>query len=336
MRDFLKRIVTTIAPRVPDPVVTRLLGRFCPIFMLHRVGPERHSHAQSLAHIEACLTYMRRHRYRPLSLSDLGGLLAAQSPLPERSVVFTVDDGFIDHYEYAAPLFARYDTPLTCFVITDFLDGKLWPWDDQLPYVFSRTTKAGFSLRLPDGTVIEVDLQREKPLTVATQLREKLKTLPQDSLYDWIASLYTAADVERPHVPPSGMEPMSWNDARRFVDMGHTIAPHTRSHRIVSQLSDTESQDEISGSARRVTEQLGVAATVFAYPTGRLQDFSARDIGYAAAAGIRCAVSTEPRATRPRDELFALPRFSLPDSLADFAQYLSFVESAKARLRSYR
>ena len=52
--------------------------------------------------------------------------------------MFTIDDGFIDHHDIAGPLFADYDIPLTFFLVTGFIDGELWPWDDQLSYAIGR------------------------------------------------------------------------------------------------------------------------------------------------------------------------------------------------------
>jgi peptidoglycan/xylan/chitin deacetylase (PgdA/CDA1 family) len=192
------------------------------------------------------------------------------------------------------------------------------------------------ALTLPGGARFSIDLGKSSAASMATQLRDALKAKPQDSLYEWLAAFYELADVELPCKPPPGMEPMSWANARAFVAMGHTIAPHTCSHRILSRLSDAESKSEISASAHRVAEQTSTQPAVFAYPTGRLQDFSVRDTGFLRDEGYRCAVSTEPRSVLSSDNIFALPRFSLPSTLTDFCQYLGFIEVAKARLCDYR
>ncbi|MCG3169184.1 MAG: hypothetical protein CALGDGBN_00697 [Pseudomonadales bacterium] len=335
MRTTLKRSIAAIALRTPAAVLTPLLGRFCPIFMLHRVHEGNGTHGQSLAHVERCLALLRRHRFRPLALPELARRLAADEPLPPKSVAFTIDDGFADHAEIAGPLFARHDVPLTCFVITGFLDGTLWPWDDQIAHALTQSPLPGFTLPLPaDGATWQVDLASEGArATAITALRERLKTGSQDRLYDWLPALYAAAAVEAPERAPEAYRPMRWEDARRFVAAGHTIAPHTVSHRILSRLGDAESRVEITQSVARVHAMTGEAPRVFAYPTGRAADFTARDRGFAAAAGIDCAVSTEPRTMVAGDHVLALPRFSLPDSVEDFVQYLSFVELLKERLR---
>ncbi len=335
MRNPLKHWIAAAALRTPAALLRPLLGQFCPIFVLHRVHDGSGTRGHSAVHVERCLALLRRHRFRPLALPELAHRLAADEPLPPKSVVFTIDDGFADHAEIAGPLFTRYDVPLTCFVITGFLDGTLWPWDDQIAHALTQSPLPGFTLPLPaEGAAWQVDLADPGARAAAIgALRKQLKTDPQDRLYDWLPTLYAAAAVEVPERAPEACRPMRWDDATRFVAAGHTIAPHTVSHRILARLGDAESRAEITRSVARVHAMTGEAPRVFAYPTGRAADFTARDRGFAAAAGIDCAVSTEPRTMVAGDHALALPRFSLPDSVEDFVQYLSFVELLKERLR---
>lgn len=334
MRHVLKRALSVLAGRIPGEAIKPFLGDFCPIFMLHRLraGPAGGS-GQSAAHIERCLAYARRHGFEPLSLPDLAHRLASRQPIPKKSVSFTIDDGFIDHAEIGGPLFARYDIPLTCFVITGLLDGELWPWDDQVVWVLAHTPKRQFAFLMPDGEQRTVDLQHVRAEIAANAIRNRLKELPQDQLYAWLQDFYAAADVEVPAQAPEAFRPMSWADAQRFAAQGHVIAPHTRTHRILSQLPDEQARAEIVDSTARVNEMMQTSARVFCYPTGRLCDFSEREYPHLASAGITGAVCTEARTATPADPLMALPRFALPDNLEDFVQYLSFVEVLKEKLR---
>ncbi|MFM7274308.1 MAG: polysaccharide deacetylase family protein, partial [Gammaproteobacteria bacterium] len=193
-----------------------------------------------------------------------------------------------------------------------------------------------FALELPGGKTEQFDLDTQDAGRLASALRDRLKTLPQDALYPWLSRLYAAAAVDEPSEPPPDMQPMSWPEARRFIAMGHAIAPHTRTHRILSQLSDAASHAEISDSAARVLTETEKRSAIFAYPTGRLQDFGAREMSVLGEQGIGCAVSTDPRAVLGGDRIHALPRYSLPDTVEDFAQYLGFFEVLKARLRAQR
>lgn len=253
MRSAIKRLGTAIALRVPRFMLPVLFGQFCPIFMLHRIGEVDGVHGQSVEHVERCLALLRHGRFHPLSLEQLGALLRNADPIPPRSVVFTIDDGFRDHAEVAGPLFAKYDVPLTCFVVTGFLDGHLWPWPEQVTHIIEETRRSEFTIALPDGSNHSVSLttgNRRKDEAFA--LRERIKQLPQDNIYDWLDGLYRAAEVDRPDRAPPGYQPMTWQAARHFAESGHTIAPHTYSHRILSRVSDVVSRAEIQKSVTRV------------------------------------------------------------------------------------
>ncbi|HEY1392223.1 MAG TPA: polysaccharide deacetylase family protein, partial [Methylibium sp.] len=47
-----------------------------------------------------------------------------RQPLPRRSVVITIDDGYESVYRYAFPLLRKYGFPATLFVYTDFIGAR--------------------------------------------------------------------------------------------------------------------------------------------------------------------------------------------------------------------
>jgi peptidoglycan/xylan/chitin deacetylase (PgdA/CDA1 family) len=333
MREALKGMSLLLSGLVPDSLARAMLGQFFPIFVLHRIREDDDGRANTVAHVDACLAYVRKRGFNCLSLTQLESLLGNEAEIPRNTVIFTADDGFKDQAEIAGPLFARYDVPLTCFVITDFLDGRLWPWDDQVAYVIEHTNQPAISLALPDGTPFSIDLGRHSRGIARSLLRDLLKRQPQATLYAWLDTFYAAAGVEQPATAPIPYRAMSWEDAKTFSRLGHTIAPHSCTHRILSQLSDTESREEIVRSVARVNEVMASKPSIFAYPTGRTGDFGARESGYLREAGITLALSTESRTAVPGDALLALPRYSLPRNIRDFAQCLSFIEVAKERMR---
>jgi peptidoglycan/xylan/chitin deacetylase (PgdA/CDA1 family) len=69
---------------------------------------------------------------------------------------------------------------------------------------------------------------------------------------------------------------MSWGDVRELRRKGFEIGSHSVTHRRMSELSDAELEEELSESRRTLEVELGEVVRVFAYPFGRLGDYSHR------------------------------------------------------------
>lgn len=334
MNNFSSKILSLMVEMTPQLLVKRYIGNPVPIFMLHRLSSSSKEKSKKYqSHVKWCLNYIRKHKYNPISLDHLVKSIITGSPINSKSVVFTIDDGFYDQYETGSPLFSEFDIPLTCFVITDFLDGKLWPWDDQITYIINNTKLNSFMLILPEGKPFSYTLTPQNRPQKITELRNTLKKLDQTDLYTWIEYFYNTAEVLRPSTIPEKFQSMSWGDAQQFINSGHSIAPHTKTHRILSQLSEREAKEEIEGSCSRVETELKGSSKLFAYPTGRTEDYLNRDISILKNSGISCSVVTEPDYYSNKSGLYSIPRFGLPETRFHFIQYLSFFEALKNRIR---
>ena len=120
------------------------------ILMLHRfTQPEVGVFGTDPATLRDQLAYLRRHRYRLLSLTDMVSLLEGRDGRwTTPAVAFTVDDGYAGFASVAAPMFAEFDCPVTLFVTTGFLDGRLWLWWDRAGYVFTHASRSSVVVRL--------------------------------------------------------------------------------------------------------------------------------------------------------------------------------------------
>jgi peptidoglycan/xylan/chitin deacetylase (PgdA/CDA1 family) len=100
-----------------------------PILCYHRFGTGASKMIVSPAQFEAQLEWLARHQFHVLRLSELAGFLAAREPLPQRSVVITIDDGYESVHRHAFPLLKKYGFAATLFMYTDFVnvgEGLSW------------------------------------------------------------------------------------------------------------------------------------------------------------------------------------------------------------------
>jgi peptidoglycan/xylan/chitin deacetylase (PgdA/CDA1 family) len=72
----------------------------------------------------AHLDRMLAEGYQTITLYDLHAHLAADTPLPEKPVILTFDDGYRDNYENAFPLLKERGMTATFFVVSDFIDEQ--------------------------------------------------------------------------------------------------------------------------------------------------------------------------------------------------------------------
>lgn len=101
-----------------------------PILCYHRFGNGGARMVVSPSGFAAQLDWLARNQYTVLRLSQLAEFLAGKQPLPPRSVVITIDDGYESVYRHAFPLLKKHGFPATLFVYTDFIgvgDGLSWP-----------------------------------------------------------------------------------------------------------------------------------------------------------------------------------------------------------------
>ena len=149
---FRRQVLTLLDAPVVARVLRRSLWHRLIIFMFHRFEhPDRGIEGHDPGSVRTFLENLRATGYELISLREgIRRLEGKDQPL-KKAVAFTIDDGYADHAEVAAPLFAAFDCPVTTFVTTGFLDGELWLWWDQVRYVFENTDRKSLLVELPDG-----------------------------------------------------------------------------------------------------------------------------------------------------------------------------------------
>ena len=87
--------------------------------------------------LERLLSQLRKLGYQSVSSRDFRAWQRGDLPLPERTVVFTFDDGYASHIELVAPLLVRYHFSGTFFITTNLVGqpGYL-TWDQLRRLVF--------------------------------------------------------------------------------------------------------------------------------------------------------------------------------------------------------
>ena len=106
---------------------------------------------------------------------------------------------------------------------------------------------------------------------------------------------------------------LTWRDCRELAAHGMGFGSHSRTHRRLSSLSDSEARTELYESKAEIEDQLGQAIVDFSAPYGRpREDFQVdRDIDLARAAGYRSFATTARGPMGPGDSPMSILREGL-------------------------
>jgi len=122
--------VAVIPLRVRNPTGVNASGyQTVPILCYHRFGNRWGKLAVTPAAFEAQMDYLARNGYSVISLKQLARFLEGTEPLPPKSVVLTIDDGYRSTYDVAFPILRKHGFPATVFLYSDFVgasDALTW------------------------------------------------------------------------------------------------------------------------------------------------------------------------------------------------------------------
>jgi len=126
---------TGVRRALPSKDVWNRLTRGPVLLMYHAFGNSGEPASRYVVPIRRFrqqLAWLKRRRYRVLSLQELIDMRARHRLPPSRSVVITIDDGYSDAEALALPALQRAGFPATLFVVTGFV-GNHNQWTEEPP-----------------------------------------------------------------------------------------------------------------------------------------------------------------------------------------------------------
>jgi peptidoglycan/xylan/chitin deacetylase (PgdA/CDA1 family) len=216
-----------------------------------------------------------------VSLDDVLAAREGRAGLPPRAVLLTFDDAYDDFAEVAWPLLRHHGLPATLFVPTAFPDapGQAFWWD-RLHDAVARTPAPALDSpvgRLSLGSPVERD-------AAAHALRTFVKSRPHEEAMGHVDALLD--DLEAPERPSPVL---GWDRLRALAAEGLALAPHSRTHPLLTRVGPDRLAEEVAGSRADLERELGSAPPAFAYPSGANDDVV---VAALAAAGYRVAFTT--------------------------------------------
>jgi peptidoglycan/xylan/chitin deacetylase (PgdA/CDA1 family) len=220
--------------------------------------------------------------YTPGTLGEMATRFALGDRPARPLLAITFDDGQRDNYRHARGVLSAHAVHASFFVVANATEHNETLWHDRVAYALHELwtrERASAQTFLKKHAVNA----HEDPIGAAVA---HAKLMTPGAREEFVSELESVAGgALRPHW--DGM--MSWDELKQLHQEGHEIGSHSRSHAILPLVSDTQLNDEITGSRNQLRQRLGFEIESFCYPNG---DCDARVAAAVERAGYRHAVTT--------------------------------------------
>lgn len=248
------------------------------VYMLHHVTEKELSRIPTNEDLKVSPEFLEKQilKYKNkgfdfISLDQLNDIVKSDNT-PERPfVVFTIDDGYLDNYTKALPVFERHQVPFTIFVATDFVDhhAVLW-WDSIEDLIMTHE-----SVVTSDGVCYGCGSYQQRWDTFR-YLRERVLNLDQKNLEQELNNMFSNYEID--WYEPIRKKAMSWEQVVLLANHPLcTIGGHTISHPALSKLSMDEASREISEGKKILEQKTSKSVSYFAYPYGTPNEVGERE-----------------------------------------------------------
>ena len=227
------------------------------VYMLHHITDKNPNGIPTNEDLKVSPTFLERiilsykaNGFDFISLDELPVILSSIQKLEDPFIAFTIDDGYLDNFTYALPIFERHQVPFAIFVATDFIDQKTILWWDVL-----------------EDLVLHNDIiqfNRQSLKFDQSQLIEILQKTFSDYHIDWYKPIREKA--------------MTWGQVKELSQHPLcTIGGHTVSHPALNQLSDDDFRQEVKVGIEKLESITGKKINHFAYPYGSPNEIGERE-----------------------------------------------------------
>ncbi|CDE10198.1 putative uncharacterized protein [Clostridium sp. CAG:354] len=138
---FLTLLVTLLTVGISIVIATSEDYIDVPIIMYHSIlkDPSRsNKYTVTPAVLEEDLKYIKDKGYTTVTIADLISYVYDDSPLPEKPIVLTFDDGHYNNYGYLFPLLEKYDMKAVISIVGSYTDKFTETDEANLNYSYLR------------------------------------------------------------------------------------------------------------------------------------------------------------------------------------------------------
>lgn len=249
--------------------------------------------------------------YNVINFHHLNEIEAGRSTLPERPLVITFDDGYLDNYEYAYPILKKYNLTAVFYLSTDYIGSDNIFWFEQLIYCGKKDILPIEKLRpFLDQSFSCLE---HSPIEYAKQLRWYMMNLKNAERLVLMKFIERIISENLSHSDLKLVSTMSWGNVKDMAMGGMEIGSHTKSHLILTNASIEEFTTELADSKQIIEQIINKDVVSISYPVGNM-NFQLSDgmLKKVEKAGYRWGVSyVSGCSDYPFESGYSLPRLKV-------------------------
>lgn len=287
------------------------------ILLFHRVCPttktERVAGCSGLEvtplYLEQVISFFLERDCDFISLNELVVRLQGNH-FDKKFVVITFDDGYLDNFTCAYPIFKKYNVPFAIYITTGFIDRISIMWWHLLEDLLLNNDHIHFeiggsrfdfqcdTLVKKEKVFLEISLliTGKNEIEYLDVIKRVFTNYPID-IYSWSNNLC-----------------LNWDQIRQlYNDPLVTIGTHTVNHYALNKVSSKVLEREIIESKKRMESQLGGEIRHFSYPHGDKGEVEKREFKALEASSFVTATTTRMGNIFPahKNHLQCLPRITM-------------------------
>jgi len=212
-------------------------------------------------YLESLIILLTKEKYAFVSIDELYELMS-KNKIKKKLIVFTLDDGYKDNYEYGLPIFDNYSIPFTIYVSTSFPERSALFWW----YLLEDIILENDFIELNDGSIFNCFHKEEKE-KVFLNIRQKILTLNQDNFSFNLNDLLLKYALNLSKY--NNILGLTWSDINKLsLNPLVTIGNHTHNHLSMTSYSNDAFYEDLLYSNKLFNINVKKVPEHFSYPYG--------------------------------------------------------------------
>jgi len=215
--------------------------------------------------LEYCINYYKKNKYIIISLDEIHDILIKRKR-PPKFVSFTFDDGYVDNFTYAYPIFKKHGLPFAINLTTGFPDRKVILWWYLLEDLLRSKEKITLDLKDEELT-FNCHTPSEK-YNLFNKIRNYILDSNRDEYFNKLEKLFKPYHIDL--YEKTNKMALNWDQIKELSsDPLVTIGAHSVDHRPFSKLTEAKIRMELMGCVARIEGMIGKKVEHFSYPFGQ-------------------------------------------------------------------